>query len=75
MSSKVSYDLSEKAFKKLRKVAFKSGISMAGITRLVMDDFLGTQSIIETRRPHIKKDRVISDVTIRIQKGIKVRIV
>jgi len=75
MSSNVGYILSEKSFKKLRKVAFKSGISMAGITRLVMEDFLGTKSNIQSRRPHIKKDRVISDVTIRIQKGIKVRIV
>lgn len=75
MSSNVGYTLSEKSFKKLRKVAFKSGISMSGITRLVMEDFLGTKSNIQSRRPHIKKDRVISDVTIRIQKGIKVRIV
>ena len=75
MSSNVGYILSEKSFKKLRNVAFKSGISMAGITRLVMEDFLGTKSNIQNRRPHIKKDRVISDVTIRIQKGIKVRIV
>jgi hypothetical protein len=62
-------------FNKLRKEAFKSGISMAGLSRIVMESALGMKSGINSYPPHIKRERVVSDVTIRIQKGIKVRIV
>lgn len=71
----VCYRLSPKAYDKLRKSAIKSGISMAGLTRLVMDSALSTNSGIKSRATHTRKKRVVSDVTIRIQKGIKVRIV
>lgn len=71
----VGYTLPPRMFNRLRKEAFKAGISMAGITRIVMESALDMQSGIKSKRPHIKKERVVSDVTIRIQKGIKVRIV
>ena len=71
----VSYSLPPRMFNRLRKEAFKAGISMAGITRIIMESALDMQSGMKTYRPHVKKERVISDVTIRIQKGIKVRIV
>lgn len=71
----VSFSVTPKTHAKLRKLAFKSGVSIAGISRMVMDEFLGTHTDIANYPPHIKRERVISDVTIRIQKGIRVKIV
>lgn len=71
----ISYSVSPKVFNKLRREAFKCGVSMAGLTRLLMENALSMKSDIYSRPPHIKRERVISDVTIRIQKGIRVKIV
>lgn len=74
-NKQITFAVSPRVFNRLRKEAFKCGISMAGLSRIVVEHALRMDSGIEYRRPHIKRERAISDVTIRIQKGIKVRIV
>ena len=71
----VSCSVSPEVRAKLDKVARNTGVSVAGITRLVLEESLGVYSDINTHRPHKRGKRVISDVTIKIAKGIKVRIV
>ncbi len=71
---KVTYALSDRVFNRLRREAFKCGVSMAGLSRILMESALGMKSGINPRVPHIKRKRVVSDVTITIKKGVNVRI-
>ena len=75
MAKIIAYSVSDKVYDRMRKIANKSGVSMAGISRLIVEDSIGMYSDIDSRGPQVRRERVISDVTIKIAKGIKVRIV
>lgn len=72
----VCYALSPKVYAKFSKIAHRYGISVSGLTRILVDDALNMDSGMGTHRPHVMRRKPTkATVTIKIKRGVRVKIV